>query len=427
MPRKKSFIYSNSDIRVGEEPGSHRSGTRQLEWFDNSENLWDHIDWNQVNSYIDTYCHGTSYGAKVIEKTLNVLDKYTGKNGEQVVRQEDMLAYGITQDLITNLHQLNLGDTGSAQSLLKYTISNQKEAQNTAQNAGFSFEKRFSEFVQRLAGKTEMSEKEALSLRAGGERVYAGESVMFYLGDYAKDNKPAKNMSNKEKDALVEEVKRQLGIDFKNLVTYVYKETQREIDGKLQPDIAVATYKVPQKVDIEAGNYMTITSSYGSLVQEFLNVISNARLSLKNTGETMAKLGSTNDNTRLRSFVSQFVNKINKNFATICTFIFASKKSENQVVKKYLDWARILYELLGTGQYAEDATGKKTKQDILVDYLVVNHYTSGKSGKATVFNVKDLLKNIPQSAYNPPFSIYGSDHTGEVMLNLNQITNFNFS
>jgi hypothetical protein len=63
MPRNKSFMYSNSKIRVGEESPSHREGSRTLEWYEHSSDLWGSINWNQVKTYVDTYCHGTTRGA----------------------------------------------------------------------------------------------------------------------------------------------------------------------------------------------------------------------------------------------------------------------------------------------------------------------------------------------------------------------------
>lgn len=423
MARSKNFIYANSSIRVGEEPASHRTGSRELDWYPHSSDLWGDINWTQVKTYVNTYCHGTANGAKVIEKTLNVLDKYTGENKQTSIAKED-LAYGITKDLVLNLNNLSMGTSGSAQSLLKYITSKEPGAINTAQNAGFSFENRLSEFIQRLTGDIEVLDPKAL--KTGGQQVFAGEGVMFYLGDYTENtqNKVIKDMSKTDRDKLVKEIIEQTGIDFKNIVTYVYKEVQREIDGKIQPDIAVVTYKVPQKADITTGSYLTINADYGGLVSKFLAIISNSRLSLKNTSESIIKLGSTNDNTRLRSFVSQFVQKIDRSFASICTFIFSSKNSGNQQVKRYLDWARILYELLGTGQHLE----LNSRENILVDYLIVNSYNpNGTSGQATVFNVKDLINNFPDGPYNPPFSIYGAEHTDEVVLNLNQVKSFGFN
>lgn len=407
MGRSRNFIYANSAIRVDGAKDPHK------DWYPNAVAVWNqHINWDGISSYITQNCHGTKEGAKTIETTLNTLSKYTGYGAQTSVQSED-LAYGITSDLVQSLNQLSMGSSGTAQSLLNYIVTGQGAL--TAMNAGFSFETRLSEFIQRLADTYTGDEK---ALRTGAESVYAGESTMFYLGQG--------NLSNQARAALTKQILADMGKEYSDFCSYIYEEVQREINGKLQPDIAVVAYKVPQKSDVIADNYMDIKSSYGSLVQSFLQVISNARLSLKNTSESQIKLGSTNDNTRLRAFITQFATGLDKKFSTICTFIFSSKASGNATVQRYLNWARIIYELIGAGQ----TTTRGQSEDLLVDYLIVNNYNaSGTSGRVSVFNVKDLFVNLPYGNYDPPFKIYNAGGTGEgtVELNLNAITNFSFS
>ena len=436
MPRNKTFIYANPSIRVDNEPASHREGTRQIEWFDNSKDLWNRINWNTVHDRINAECHGTSKGAKIIETTLNVLDKYTGrKKNRQTVLQSGDEDFGITQDLIDQLSMVSMGSSGAAQSLLKYTLKPGMDKNIP----GFSFENRMSEFIQRLMGDTTKGKKFNIkALETGANNVYVGESLMFYLGDHVK-NTDLSNLSDYKRSKLVKEIMEQTNIDFNNLVSYIYEEVSREIDGAIQPDIAVVAYKVPQKADITVGEIpeektMQIEASYGKLAADFLRTISGAKISLKNSTSSSIKLGSTNDNTRLRGFVSEYVEKINKDFATICTFIFASKNSKDITVQKYLDWARILYELQGTGQRLQ-LDNKRQGEDLLVDYLVINRYKSdGSAGSAIVFNVKDLIANFPNANYYPPFRFddKNADENGKnsgsvVVLNLGQAKKFVFS
>lgn len=405
--RSRNFIYANSSIRVDGVPDSHKN------WYPNALTLWNnHINWDQAKSYISAKCHGTTAGAKIIETTLNTLDKYTGNNAKTSVQKND-LAYGITQDLVNSLNQLSMGST-TAKSLLNYLVTG--EGTSTAINAGFSFESRLSEFIQRLANQYANDPK---ALRTGSDSVYAGESTLLYLDTNH-------SISKEERSKLLKKVLADAGRDLSDLTSYIYEEIQQEINGKLELNIAVVAYKVPQKSDIIASNYMSIQSSYGPLVSNFLQIISNARLSLKNTQQPQIKLGSTNDNTRLRSFISQFASGIEKKFSTICTFIFSSKKSNNTTVSRYLDWARIVYELIGAGQ----STNRNTSEDLLVDYLIVNNYNAqGIEGKARVFNVKDLLLNLPTNDY-APFVLHdeqGKYHEGPVELNLKKVVNFSFS
>ena len=422
MPRGKTFIYSNSNIRVGEEPASHREGTRSLQWFEHSEEAWGNINWDIVKARIANECHGTREGARVIETTLNVLDKYTGKNRKTTVSAKDQQDFGITQALIDQLQYVST-DAVSA-SLLKYMLK-----PGVDKNVpGFSFEERMSDFIQRLLGDSSQGEDfDTKKFVAGKDRVYAGESVLFYFGDHVKDV-DFSNLKEKDRADITKTILDQTKIDYKNLVSYVYKNIEREIDGITRQDIAVVAYKVPQKADIIANTSMEITATYGKLVQDFLTVIKGAKLSLKNHIDPTIKLGSTNDLTRLRGFITEFLEGVKKNFSTVCTFIFASKKSRSKKVQRYLDWARILYELLGTGQMA-DFTGKKQGENLLVDYLVINRYKpDGSSGKVTVFNVKDLIsKSIPQIDYKPPFNFEGSNREGPVVLNFGQAKNFVFS
>lgn len=414
--RSRSFIYANSSIRVDGVQDPHK------DWYPTAAALWNqHINWDGAKAYISQNCHGTTAGAKIIELTLNTLNKYTGKNGLTTVTKQDNLAYGITQDLIDSLRQLDLGET-SARSLLNYVVTG--EGQSTALNAGFSFESRMSEFIQRLAGTDEFSSKsERQKLRSGAEYTYAGESTMFYLGDFSA------TASKKGNANLVKTILDDMGKEYSDLVTYIYEEVQRNIDGNIQPDIAVVAYKVPQKADITVPSYMTISSSYGPLVSNFLRVISNARISLKNTSQAQITLGATNDNTRLRAFISQFANGIKKDFATVCTFLFSSKASGNSTVQRYLDWSRIIYELTGAGQRAN----LNDKNSLLVDYLIINNYTTnGSSGQASVYSMKDLINAfpIPNGNYDPPFKIFnkgGDSHAGEVKIDLNEVAKFSFS
>lgn len=423
----KTFIYANSNIRIGDKPISSRPNSKTFTWYDHSKAVWENINWQKVRSEIDKNCHGTTENAKLIEEILNRLDKYTGNNRQTNVQSDD-LAFGITQDLVNQLGLVSTGSSGAAQSLLKYVLKD-----GMADNIpGFSFENRMSEFIQRIFGNTKTgSNFDIKALRTGGESVFVGESIMFYFGDYLK-GVDFTNLKDKDKTNLAKQIMEQINIDFKNIVTYTYQEISRNINGKIQKDIAVVAYKVPQKADISVPNNMEIEASYSPQINKFLNILQGSKLSLKLTASSSIKLGSTNDNTRLRGFISSFIENLNKDFATVCTFIFASKNSKNVTVQKYLDWARIIYELLGTGQRFK----LDSYDNLLVDYLIVNRYkTNGSSGAVTVFNVKDLIsKNLPDSDYSPPFRIDNkkADENGKnsgsvIMLNLGQAKNFAFS
>lgn len=419
----KTFIYSNSSIRVDNEPAFHRKNSKTFSWYANAESVWQHINWNEVSQRIEEYCHGTTENAKIIEQTLNILDKYTGRNRQKTVQPDD-LAFGITQDLVNQLGLVSMGHSGAAQSLLRYILKDGMDSNIP----GFSFENRMSEFIQRIFGNKSRSKNfDIKALETGRESVFVGESIMFYFGDYVKGVDFA-GLKNKDKTNIANQIMEQIKIDFKNIVTYTYQEIEREIDGKIQKDIAVVAYKVPQKADISVPDNMIIQASYSPQIDKFINILRGSKISLKASTTSSIKLGSTNDNTRLRGFVSSFVENIHKDFATICTFIFASKNSKNTTVKKYLDWARILYELLGTGQ----RSSLEVYDNLLVDYLIITRYkTNGSSGAAIVFNVKDLIKGFPNSNYSPPFRIdnKNADENGKnsgsvVELNLGQAKNF---
>jgi hypothetical protein len=45
----KTFIYSNSSIRVDNEPASHRKNSKTFSWYDNAESVWQHINWDEVS------------------------------------------------------------------------------------------------------------------------------------------------------------------------------------------------------------------------------------------------------------------------------------------------------------------------------------------------------------------------------------------
>ena len=413
----KNFLFSGN-IRVGPEPATHRSGSRTFTWYKHSSDLWKHVNWNQANSFIQSHCQGSTQGAAIIEKTINILDKYVGENGKQSLQPEDAqyLSDGLYSELIQSLNNISLGRSGTALSLLNYQIGTEKWA--TAENAGFSFETRLSEFIQRLFQITDFSsDKMRKALRSGGQMAEVGGSELYYLGHYeGKANDISKNQFLK---SVVDDIK-----DFgANLRTYAYKEITKKLDnGKYQTDVFLTTYKVPQKADITIPNYMSIHSRYGSLVESFLKEVQGRKFSLKNTskGEEI-KLGSTKDSTRLRGFLSEFAKGIDISFGNIATFVYSSKASGNEEVHKYLDWARIVYELLGTGQHFQPG------DNLLVDYLIINNYVSGQGGHASVFNVKDLIANIPGANYDPPFKISGANHEGPVTLNFKSLNNFVFS
>lgn len=399
------FLYGNSKIRVGE-PSRHPRTLLTTTWYPDAKSLWSYVDWSAAQSYVYSNCHGTPGGAMWIELALNKLDKYVGANGQTTVDPND-LGFGINQALVSTLNEISLGTSGTALSLLSYKIGGSPAA--TATNAGYSFEHRMSEFIQRLADTFQGDVK---AYNTGADQVYVGYAQL--AGGYT-----GKVDSAKLHKAILEDINR----DASSMFSYMFDEIVKKIDGSVDSEIALMSYKVPQKADITVPNDLVIHGRYGPLVTGFLQAISGARISLKNTAANSSiKLGETNDNTRLRGFVSQFANNIARDFASVCTFIFASKNSGK--VDKELDWARILYELLGTGQHMS----VMGDDNLLVDYLIINQYDAGGSGgHASVFNVKDLISAFPQGDYYPPFKISGSNHEGPVTLDLNSVKSFSFS
>lgn len=419
----RSFLYKNGNIRIGKEPATHREGSKEVNWFAHSENVWKGIDWNRVRSYITINCHGSSSGAKFIENTLNLLDKYTGKNSQQQqLTQADRDALGVTSTmeaaLLANLRDLDLGSS-TAQSLLRYLVT--EEGLSTAENAGFSFEKRLSELIYRLAaGNTEGSQQQRLAYRSGGRAADVGNTAMFVFGSYDSPQSAQKAISSgKARQELMKFLLDDLGEDCSDFIGYTYRVITDELD-KTKSQIAIMSYKVPSKADITVPQNLAIHATYGPTIGRFLREIQGKQLSLKNTHTGKITVGSTNDNVRLRGFAEEFLTGIDKSFGNLSTFIFASKNSQNETVQGYLDWGRIIYELTGVSQNLWDPiTG--TSQNILVDYLVVNNYdVSGTGGKVSVFSVKDFFTHMP-STTTEPFKFENKAHTGRVETTLTNL------
>lgn len=408
---KGGFIYVNSNLRIGKEP-EHHYKERTITWVDSTRDIWSQGSWDSFKAYINANCHGSTRGAQVIEKVLNTLGKYAGNEYAATnipLTNNEMQSLGITDviasDLVKNLAKTDLGTSGVAMSLLDYFVTG--KGVQTAQNAGFSFESRLSEFIQRLSGT---------------------KNFQTYIDSKGKTQSTAKALRSGTKQLSVGQTLRDISLeDINYLYNYVVDETgkkvRQEVDIKTNSDgIFKFGYAVTGKADITVPTTLNVTGEYGPVIEDFLRTIRGKKLSLKNTSESQITIDSTKDPTRLMGFADLFLQGKGYNIAGLASFVFASRNSKKEDVQRFADWGRIFYGLMGAGQYSR---GQEKNDYQLVDYLIINSYTPRKtqSGQVRVFSMKDLIPSAaPNVSYDPPFKIYNNTefgyHGGEIQLNL---------
>lgn len=428
MNMPKIFNFSNTNLRIDSPAKTHH--TDRILWASSSLEVWEKGDWNRFLSNIDHFGvgRGSTKDANFIQEVLNILGKYVGKltpyagitqADKDFLQIDDVMA----EELFNQLKSVHLGGSGTALSLVNYITG---EGAQTAQNAGFSFESRFSELIQRLAGKQDfdiIKEKRKIKLKkpeliTKGKKKgqYRTERIEIKITDERKSLRTGQQMVKVGNNILSD------AIDIvENIENDVVENLEQGIKNQSEESkkIGKIGYMVPDKADIRVPLKMQIYTEYSPIITKFLEAVRGKSFSLKNTSQSIIKIGSTNDDQRLKGFASQFFNG-RFNSAGIATFIYASRRAGEQKgdtqVLRYTNWARIFYELMGAGQF------DKMGNELFVDYIIINSYKpDGTSGYINVFTVQDLLKNAPESDPTQIFKIASKDghpYAGPIELNL---------
>lgn len=412
-----TFKYINSNLRIGDKSATHRT-SRSITWKNHTEEVWSEGNWATFKNYVENNCRGDDQTAMLIERVLNTLNKYTGVNAQTQLTRADANFLGIRPAmeaaLVESLNNLSLGSSGTARSLLNYVVTD--KGVSTAQNAGFSFESRLSEFIQRLSGKQDFNTLVSKRTLKSGKRKGQTETIRIDPAKSLRTGAKAVSVGSSFRNVVMPDI----DILYQDIINGVGDQVAKEVTQS-SDDMLKLGYKVPDKADISVPANISIYADYGPTIQRFLEAIRGARFSLKNTSQKEITIGSTKDPTRLRGFADLFLRGRGYNFAGLCSFVFASKNSDNETVQRYTDWGRIFYELMGAGQFQNNTF-------TLVDYLIINSYTpDGKDGYVRVYSMKSLVKNAPMGESNPPFKIFNKggekypEHAGSVEVDLTQL------
>lgn len=370
----KHGIYSGGTFSV--QPPPNFSFSNRV-YYPRAVDMWeDKMIWENIKNKYTYGRHGTQAGAAIIEQGLNLLNLYEpGKGNAWVPTDMTSEEAQAIEDIMKNvLERKRL-------SLLRYSDN------LSANKRGKQFEEHFAKIGEQLGLQ---------SIRAGSKRVASPISVRIQIdltGTGIGTGKFTHLQKNGFYNTILELIKEQLGEDFKErfgggLELEIQKIVQGANGSQLGQLIVrqgAGTGKVDTSIQFKATGGFTSTTS--ELLNQMANELATHTFSLKNyTVDTLNSWGgvSLGDANKFR-FYGHFFQGATKgtkqlNYADLCTFIYASENSNDSQVKRYLSWARYIYELTGLGQDDE------------VDYLIINE---GTHGIVRVYSVKDLLSDMP--------------------------------
>lgn len=368
-------IYSKGTFRVASRKFSFTS-KQDTKLYSSAKAMWNGLGiWNSFSNKFNSSISGSAEDAAIIEQGLAFLDmprKYQA-------------------DLLTEYEQEMLNDiikeTGGDSTFLGFS------SKLTSQLRGERFEQRIAKLLEKLT--TEGTES-SIDVGKHQTRSTAEEHLII---DTSKLTTSASN-----KAALWEAVKEQIGIDYQQLVDNAVIEIEKGFKTS-STGVVIRSGTRFGKVDIDSSQCgMVIKAELNGIVRAMAEKMIGHTFSLKNyQASTMSaagwggiSLGYAND---FRAYSSFYLGATgDNNFANICTFIYSSLASKSKVVKRYLSWARFIYELSGFGLTDITSPGSKT----LVDYLIINTSNAQAYGKVRVLWVGSLFEGMPD-AKDPPY------------------------
>lgn len=357
--------------------------------YDHAVRMWDsEINWTTIRQKVRNNVHGTTKEAKLIENGLRMINQIMLKQSNNLTDDE--------KDILKDITRVQVGEGHIAQSLLQYS-------KGFGANAyGNSFEKHFDELLQSFFNQTD----DNTSYRSGTVKtqvlpfnktdistlgVNIGRINLDILGYGTKilSGDSYKTIREEIRKVVKEDTGKSLQELLGRFLEFEYKNEQ----GKKQ--LFVYRMGVQQKIDIDVPTTVQINADLSPEMQQLATAMVGKTFSLKNySSQTVEGLtflgpgvgiGDAAFDRRLSSFL-YFAKDGQVNAADAATFVYATENSTYapKTMQRYTSWMRILYELFGVGQRADNR---------LPDYFVVNLHDLGQ---VRVINTLDYLKGMPR-------------------------------
>lgn len=326
--------------------------------FNNSAEMWDKkINWESIKSQFKTR-GGSSNGAMTIQNGLNILA--TSPLEDLTADEQTMI-----QDILTSIR------TSREDSFMTFYGKGIQ---------GKPFEERIGLLVSKIFDNSSLDD-----ILYGTRQTSAGAAI----GSLTLDTK-----NLKDKSQLHQLVSEDIGEIYQKLVKHTTEEIISGF-GTKKTKVILRQSTRQGKIDIKVPTNLKITTNLTPEVRNMAEEMRGHTFSLKNYKlETLIRGGAKLGKTTLFRALSSFYYGATKdaNFTNTCTFYYASIKSSDSNVSRYISWARYIFELTGLGLY--DMSAGNVAEP--VDYLIVN--ARNVEGGIQVLWSGDLIINAPEGS-----------------------------
>lgn len=356
-----------------------KSNNSDIKIYASASDMWnDQIEWDKLKSRIYADIKGSPSEAAILTEKFN----YLAYNSDSLYPEEKTLLLELF-------------------GLLNEYIEDKK--------TGVTFEERFEKLLISIFNTGEDEEE---SLDFGTKIIQRGSfqtgretasNAGFYLDIVSGKKITNKNLGEELKELVNKTVYDQM----EKMITQVQNSIQDEKSGLWNTRIFVRDVKRQGKADIstDGKTSLNIREELSPEFESLAQLLSYRTFSLKSyLDSTIAKSGVSLGGTAFFKALSSFYQYAtgSQNFPDTCTFIFSSKNSRKKDVKRFVNWARFIYELTGVGQQSE--TDGLVQNGRLVDYLVVLNRTTKQ---IDFHHTSEFFKNMPNEGLE---RIYDKGH-----------------
>lgn len=366
-----------------------KSNNSDIKMYANASEMWnDQIEWDKLKSRIYADIKGSPSEAAILTEKFN----YLAYNSDSLYPEEKTLLLELF-------------------GLLNEYIEDKK--------TGVTFEERFEKLLISIFNTGEDEEESFVVSNDKGESFDVGTKIIqrgsFQTGRETASNAgfyldivSGKKITNKNLgEELKELVNKTVYDQMEKMITQVQNSIQDEKSGLWNTRIFVRDVKRQGKADIstDGKTSLNIREELSPEFESLAQLLSYRTFSLKSyLDSTIAKSGVSLGGTAFFKALSSFYQYAtgSQNFPDTCTFIFSSKNSRKKDVKRFVNWARFIYELTGVGQQSE--TDGLIQNGRLVDYLVVLNRTTKQ---IDFHHTSEFFKNMPNEGLE---RIYDKGH-----------------
>ena len=394
MGRPPGGIYGGGTFRVAGSTAGIAFTNRYATVYNTAAEMWNGlINWGSIKSRLTSQTSGSEAGAAIIEQGLKHLDQSLTNQNSDLTDTERQYIQEILND-----------SAGSNYSLFSFGSKLSRTAR------GFGFEDRMAKILAKI------TDGSYSDIWTGKHQTVAGMDVRLIV-DTTGFKKSYRKID------IWNALKEQLGIEYEKFINAVSLEVEKDFQTD-HTSVIIRQARKFGKVDLEGKFNMVIDADLSQDVKDMAQEMKGHTFSLKNyQGSTMKgtpdaegkvrggwggiSLGYAED---FRAYGSFYYGATgDNNFGNQCTFIFSSLKSGNETVKRYLSWARFIYELVGLGLTDVSVPGSNA----LVDYLIINNSDARKFGRIKVIWVGSFFKDMPNgwAPYHAVEVYVGKDKT----------------